>query len=225
MNNKAGFQVKKAARTQIHLASRLILEWSGNDPRYVGGVDCGYEPSGRYIIAAAVVFKFPDMDVIESAWSVDKLRIPYIPGFLSFREFFPCRKVLQKVRHIPDILFVDGNGIAHPRKMGLASHLGLLLDLSTVGCAKTSIFSSYLSPPEKRGEWTGYKHPSGERVGVCLRTRDKVKPIFVSPGHKMDIKTACRFSLLFSKFRIPEPLRLAHILAKKIASKEIPSIF
>ncbi len=225
MKKTEGFQVERAARTQIRLASRLLTEWSEKELRYVGGVDCGYDISGRFITAAVVILKVPELEIAEAACSMDRVKIPYIPSFLSFREFSPCRKALQELRNLPDVLFVDGNGIAHPRKMGLASHLGLLLGLSTIGCAKKPFYSSQLVPPEKRGGWTNYLNSSGEVVGICLRTREKVKPVFISPGHKMDIEAAHQFSLQFSKYRIPEPLRQAHILARKLSSVLVSSCF
>jgi deoxyribonuclease V len=204
-----------AIRMQEEAASRLILEWPGGEIRLVAAADCSYDREGRRIGAAAVVMTWPGLEIVEKAQSMLPVPLPYIPGFLSFREGPACFDVLAKLSSRPDVFFFDGNGIAHPRKMGLASHIGLWLDKPSLGCAKTAYFP-FRAPGERRGARTVYKNRQGEAVGQCLRTRAGVRPVFVSPGHRIDLRLAGKLVLDGSRFRIPEPLREAHRLSREI---------
>ena len=209
------FDLNKAKRTQENLASLLKFDFPLSNPRTVGAVDCGYERGGRRLGAVIVVFDLNSGELLEEVRSLAKIFIPYIPGFLNFREAPVIIKAWRQLRIKPDVLLVDGNGIAHPRKMGLASYLGVLLDQPTIGCAKSPFFP-YQAPERERGGKVPYYNQNGEQVGLCLRTRDGVKPVFVSPGHKMDIQTAGEIVLNLAKFRLPEPLRIAHQKAQGI---------
>jgi len=204
-----------AIRLQEELASRLILQWEGGKVRLVGAADCSYDLEGRRVGAAAVVMTVPGFEVVSSAEAVRRVSMPYIPGFLSFREGPAYLEAMRKLGCRPDVMLFDGNGIAHPRKMGLASHIGVLLDIPTVGCAKTAFFP-FRPPAEKRGSCTVYKNRKGERVGLCLRTRAAVRPVFVSPGHRTDLELARKVVLGCSRFRIPEPLREADRRSREI---------
>ncbi len=204
-----------AVRLQEELAGRLILQWQGGTVRLVGAADCAYDRAGQRIGAAAIVMTLPGFEVVSSAQAVRPVSMPYIPGFLSFREGPAYVDVMRKLGCRPDVMLFDGNGIAHPRKMGLASHLGVMLDMPTIGCAKTAYFP-FRPPAEKRGSFTFYKNRRGERVGTCLRTRAGVSPVFVSPGHRTDLQVARQVILDCSRFRIPEPLRTAHRLSGEI---------
>jgi deoxyribonuclease V len=207
--------IARAAKFQEKLASRLILEWGGDQVRLVAGADFGYDFDGQRIGAAIVVMTFPELEMMEVARAVRRLRIPYIPGFLSFREGPAFCSAFAKLHRRPDLTLIDGNGIAHPRRMGLASHVGVMLDIATIGCAKTPFFP--FSPPgREKGAYTHYKNKSNERVGFCLRTRSGVKPVFASPGHRVDFRMTKKIVLSSSKFRLPEPLREAHRLARGI---------
>ncbi len=207
--------IARATRIQEKLARRLILEWTGGQIRLIAGADFGYDFEGQQIGAAIVVMTFPELEMVEVARAVRRLRIPYIPGFLSFREGPAFCLAFAKLYHRPDLTLLDGNGIAHPRRMGLASHVGVMLDIATVGCAKTPFFP--FSPPgREKGAYTHYKNNSNERVGFCLRTRFGVKPVFASPGHRVDFRLTKKIVLNSSKFRLPEPLREAHRLARGI---------
>jgi deoxyribonuclease V len=205
----------RAIRVQEESASRLILHWTGGKVRLVGGADCSFDREERLIGAAAVILTFPGLEVVETAQTVRRVALPYIPGFLSLREGPAYFDVLNKIVKQPDVWLFDGNGIAHPRRMGLASYVGLKLNRPTIGCAKTAYFPFRL-PAESRGSSTVYKNGKGEPVGICLRTRAGVRPVFVSPGHRVDIRLARKVVLACSRFRIPEPLREAHRLSGRL---------
>jgi len=205
----------RAVRIQEELASRLILEWAGGEVRLVGAADCSSDRLGKHIAAAAIVMALPGLEVVETSQAVRRVSLPYVPGFLCFREGPVVFDVLAKLSHHPDVILFDGNGIAHPRRMGLASYVGLQLDRPSIGCAKTAFFP-YRVPADRRGAWTVYRNKNGEPVGCCLRTRVGVKPVFVSPGHRVDFGSARKVILACSRFRIPEPLREAHRLSREI---------
>lgn len=205
--------LERAAEEQFQLASKLILEWSGGDVNFIAGADFGYDLADKKIGVSIVVFKFPELKIVEVSRAIRKVEFPYVPGYLSLREGPAFLEAFREINHMPDITLVDGNGIAHPRKMGLASFVGVLLDIATIGCAKKSFFR-YTLPSEHRGAFTPIKNEGNEKVGMCLRTRVGVKPIFVSPGHKIDFRSARSFVLSCSKFRIPEPIREAHMQAR-----------
>lgn len=207
-----------ATELQNELASKLVLEWDGREVNLVAGADFSYDYKEKKVGGCIVVFKIPDFEVVEISKAVRKIELPYIPGYLSFREGPAFLDAFRKIRVKPDVTFVDGNGIAHPRKMGLASHVGVILDICTIGCAKKPFFP-YTLPSERRGAYTLFRNKNKDKVGVCLRTRSGVRPIFVSPGHRIDIPSARKLVLLFSKLRIPEPLREAHRLAGEIFQK------
>jgi deoxyribonuclease V len=205
----------RAARIQEESACRLILDWAGGDVRLVAAADCSYDREEKLIGAAAVVMTLPGLEIVETAKAVRRVTIPYVPGFLSLREGPVYLDVLRRLSRRPDVILFDGNGIAHPRRMGLASHVGLGLDRPSIGCAKTAFFP-YRPPAGRRGASTAYRNKMGETVGFCLRTRPGVRPVFVSPGHLIDLRTARKIVLDCSRFRIPEPLREAHRLSRTI---------
>lgn len=209
------FNVKKAAEAQRRLASRLVLKQEVRNPICIAGADFSYHKQKRLIGAILVVLKFPDFEIIEVANEVRNVRLPYIPGYLNFREGPAFIKTYQKLKQKPDITLIDGNGIAHPRKMGLASYVGVVLDIPTIGCAKSPFFP-FVPPSERRGAYSAYLDRKNEKVGFCLRTRTSVKPVFVSPGHRVDFAFSREIVLACSKFRIPEPIRIAHHMAKEL---------
>jgi deoxyribonuclease V len=145
-----------------------------------------------------------------------KIPFRYIPGLLSFREGPILVKTFQKLKIKPDLMIYDGQGIAHPRGFGLASHLGLWLDLPSIGCAKTPLLGEFISPGPSQGSFELIRR-EGKEVGVVLRTKDKIKPLFISPGHRIDLLTSIQIILTTCQgFRIPEPLRRAHQLSRKM---------
>lgn len=206
--------LKKAAEIQQRLSSRVKLHWDNREISFLGGADCGYNTARTRIAAVIVVFKMPEFKIVDLSKVVREVSFPYIPGFLNFREGPAFLEAFKKIRIKPGVLLVDGNGIAHPRKMGLASYMGVLLDACTIGCAKKPFFP-YKLPGENKGDYTFFTNKD-EKVGLCLRTREKVKPIFVSPGHKIDFTGAMNLVLDCTTYRIPEPLRQAHDIARMI---------
>jgi deoxyribonuclease V len=205
----------KAIKIQEKLASKVILEWAGGFVDYVAGADSGYDPKEQKIGAVIVVMTTPECEVVEVARAFRKVPMPYIPGFLGFREGPAFIDAFRKLKQRPDVTLLDGNGIAHPRKMGLASYVGVVLDVPTIGCAKSPFFPFSL-PGERRGTFTHLKNNAGERVGFCLRTRAGVKPVFVSPGHRVSFYQARKTVLDCARFRVPEPLREAHRLSQEL---------
>ncbi len=210
--------LEQAARVQHRLASKLKLKWDGRRVDLVAGADFSYDRKEKRIGASLVVVKIPEFKVVESTIAVRESRFPYIPGFLAFREGPVFLAAYRKIKTKPDVTLIDGNGIAHPRKMGLASFVGVTLDICTIGCAKTAFYPSD-SPPDHRGSYNFFNDDRGESVGLCLRTRSGVKPIYLSPGHRIDFTHAVEVVLRCSRFRIPEPLREAHRRASRIFSE------
>ena len=186
-------------------ASRAAL------PRLVAGADVSYEIGDDLFHAAVVVLRLPQLDVVEIARSTGRARFPYIPGYLSFRESPIVLAAVRRLRCAPDLMLCDGQGIAHPRGFGLACHLGLLIGVPTIGCAKTLLVGAHEEPGRPAGSAAPLRY-RGRCVGAALRTRAGVRPIYVSPGHMMSLQAACRLTLQCTAgYRIPEPTRLAHI--------------
>jgi deoxyribonuclease V len=208
--------LSRAIKIQEEMASRLILEWSGGRVRLVAGADSSYDQIERRIAAVVVVLTYPGLEIVETSSAVRPLAMPYVPGFLAFREGPAFMAAFRRLKRRPDVTLLDGNGIAHPRKMGLASYVGVKLDIPTIGCAKTPFFS-FRQPDERRGSWTEYRNRSAEKVGICLRTRAGVRPVFVSPGHRVDFPLSRQIVLGCSSYRLPEPLREAHRLSRALS--------
>ncbi|MGH8580614.1 MAG: deoxyribonuclease V [Gammaproteobacteria bacterium] len=179
----------------------------------VAGVDVGFESNGRITRAAVVVLSFPNLAVIEHAIARCETRFPYVPGLLSFREAPAVLEALTKLNSPPNVLLCDGQGLAHPRRFGLACHLGVVTDLPSVGVAKKRLLGDHEAPPEGRGTWTEL-HERDEIIGAVLRTRVDVKPVFVSVGHRISLKSAVLLVMAcVTRYRLPETTRLAHRLA------------
>ncbi len=207
---------KEAVSLQKTLAGLVVTQPLPAGLKIVGATDISYSKSSDLLIAVIATFKLPGLEFIESAHHVCRATFPYVPGLLSFREIPPLLEAWGGIAKKPDVILCDGQGIAHPRKLGLAAHLGLCLDLPTVGCAKSRLCGSYDEPPLKKGS----SRPlllNGEQVGCVLRSRDSVKPIYVSPGHLSDVESSKRLVLrCLDRFRIPGPLRFAHIEANRL---------
>ena len=166
--------------------------------------------------AAVIVYSFPDLVEIERAWSLGELRFPYVPGLLAFRELPLLLKTFAKVKRKPDLILVDGHGWAHPRRAGMACHLGLVLNTPTIGCAKSLLVGEYAMPEAARGS-TAALRDGRERIGTVLRTRDHVRPVFVSVGHRVSLRTAVKLVLGCSDgYRIPKPQREADRWVKQL---------
>jgi deoxyribonuclease V len=208
--------VEEAIQIQKAFKERIILKRTFSKVRTIGGGDVAYSKSGNLLFGAIVVLSFPDMEILDMATANGKISFPYIPGLLSFREGPILIKTFQNLKLKPDVMIYDGQGIAHPRGMGLASHMGLWLDLPSIGCAKTPLLDEFISPgPSRRSfEWI---RKEGKKVGAVLRTKEKVKPLFISPGHRIDLSTSIQLILQCCKrYRFPEPLRKAHQLSRKM---------
>ena len=197
---------RRAVEIQNELRERVKIE-PPPPVSVVAGADCAF--GGGLVFAMAVVWDIERRAVIETRALSRRLQFPYVPGLLSFREAPALRAVLARVRTPFDAVLCDGQGLAHPRRMGLACHLGVLLDKPAVGCAKSRLVGEYVEPGAERGEFTDLRH-QGERVGTVLRTRAGVKPLFVSPGHRCDHRGAIELVLRCGGgVRLPEPIRLA----------------
>jgi deoxyribonuclease V len=219
------------------IQEELRTLWEGTDRlpqiRTVAGLDAAFVLTGSQAlkhrrgrwnalreanraIGCAVVFRFPEMEEVERASAVVPLHFPYIPGLLSFREIPALLAALRKLQELPDLLFCDGQGYAHPRRFGLASHLGVLLDRPTIGCAKSLLLGTHGELGEGAGSWTALvdERAAGERIGAVVRTRKGVRPIYVSQGHRVSLETAIRLTLLVTDgVRIPRPTREADAFA------------
>jgi deoxyribonuclease V len=207
---------REAIALQQRLAARVRVEnLLAEEIRTVAGVDVSYQRHGDLFFAAVVVLRLADWTLVEEATAGRRVSFPYVPGLLSFRELPVVLEAFRRLKTVPDAVLVDGQGIAHQRRLGLASHLGLWLDLPTVGCAKSRLCGKHDSPGRNRGD----RAPlllDGDEVGTVLTTRQNVKPLFVSPGHKVDVATAAELALRCAiRYRMPEPTRLAHHLANR----------
>ena len=179
----------------------------------VAGVDVGYEDAQRTTRAAVAVLSFPDLAPLEQVIARRPTTFPYVPGLLSFRELPAVLDALSQLSVMPDIILCDGQGRAHPRRFGIACHLGVLLDLPTIGVGKTRLVGRHLEPGPERGDWTPLLD-RGEEIGAVLRTRTGVKPLYISGGHRVCLRTAIELTLAcLTRYRLPETTRAAHRLA------------
>jgi deoxyribonuclease V len=205
-----------ALSIQENLRAGISLLPLGRKVQRVGGGDVSYAKRGSRLFGAMVVLSFPDLAVVDQAWEVGKIGFPYIPGLLSFRECPILLQVAKKIHHPPDVWIFDGQGIAHPRGFGLASHMGLLLDSPSVGCAKKRLVGLHGEVGPQKGDSEALIFDE-KVVGAVLRTRCGTKPLYVSPGFRIDLTGAVHLILKTStRYRVPEPLRQAHILSKRI---------
>jgi deoxyribonuclease V len=206
--------LEEAIVIQEKLRYQVITSDQLSEPiQYVAGVDMGFEADGTISRAAVAVLSFPDLQVIETSLAHRPTTFPYVPGFLSFREIPAVLDALEKIKTVPDIILCDGNGIAHPRRLGIASHLGLLVDLPTIGVAKSLLLGKYEELAETKGNWQPLIH-QGETIGAVLRSRTGVKPLYISSGHRISLPTAIDYVLRCTpKYRLPETTRIADKLA------------
>ncbi len=205
--------VEEAIAIQQHLSPEVITEDQLQPVQYVAGVDMGFESAGTISRAAVAVLSFPDLQLQEEAIARRPTSFPYIPGFLSFRKIPAVLDALLKISTIPDLILCDGQGIAHPRRFGIACHLGLIVDIPTIGVAKSLLIGQHEEVPSSRGSWRPLRH-RGETIGAVLRTRTGTKPLYVSSGHRVSLLTAIEYVLRCTpKYRLPETTRIADKLA------------
>jgi deoxyribonuclease V len=198
---------------QSELASRVERRDRLPLPRRIAGVDVGFEEAGRITRAAVAVLDFPSLQPVDQAVARQATRFPYIPGLLSFREIPAILLALQGLQTAPDLLLCDGQGLAHPRRFGLACHLGLLTDIPSIGVAKTRLIGIHEALAEEKGSWVPLIDRE-EEVGAVVRSRRGVKPIYVSIGHRISLPTAIHYVLAATtRYKLPETTRAAHRLA------------
>ncbi len=199
---------------QERLKKKVTIKPLSKIPRLIGGCDASFE--NNFVIGAISVFSFPDLELLEEKYARTEVNFPYIPGFLCFREGEVFLKVYSKLDIKPDVLLFDGQGIAHLRGLGIASYVGVLLNVPTVGCAKSRLFGIHTEPGPFKGDFSFLYHPQNRLpLGVVLRTKNCTRALFVSPGNLIAIKEAKDIVLrCCPRFRIPEPLRRAHHLAQ-----------
>lgn len=199
--------VQEALRGRVEKRDRI------GRVRHVAGIDVGFESGGRITRAAVVVLRFPGLAPVAQAVVRQRTRFPYVPGYLSFREIPAVLAALARLAVKPDLLLCDGQGYAHPRRFGLACHLGVLTDTPSIGVAKSRLIGEHGPLAAEKGSWVPLRD-AGEVIGAVLRTRADVKPLFISVGHRVSLKTAIRYVLACTtKYRLPETTRLAHHLA------------
>lgn len=220
---------REAIRIQESLRGEVLLRGAVRSLRWVAGCDVAYHPSKPELVGGVVVWDVLQRMTVEAHLVRGEVKFPYVPGLLSFREVPVLLEALSRIRGRVQVVLVDGHGAAHPRGMGIASHLGLHLEVPTVGCAKSSLVGEWELPGPQRGEYS-WIFLNGMKAGAVLRTRDRVRPVFVSPGHRMGLQGALKvvLSCLCGK-RLPEPLREAHLLVEKAkrwqaASAELPML-
>ena len=234
----------EARDCQKNLACEVQFTPLKKPPKLIAGLDCAFSKDGKRIIAAVVVLKnsntqkglleplaAPGFETVETTNAVQQVSFPYIPGLLSFREAPACIAAVEKLKNDPDVFIIDGQGVAHPRRLGLAAHLGLFFDKPTIGCAKSRLTGIFEDPPPQKGTYSLLKDKkrwknetshepratNDEIIGAVVRTRTNVKPVFVSVGNKCLLKDAIEVTIACTtKYRLPEPTRLAHQLVSKL---------
>jgi len=203
----------QAIDIQQRLAAQVSRKNEVTNPHFIAGVDISVNKTGGLATASVVVLNYPELRLVETQIVNGQLEFPYIPGLLSFRESPLALLACQRLTITPDFMLVDGQGVAHPRRMGLASHLGLLLDTPTIGCAKSLLCGQHEVPGDEPGSYAEIVD-RGETIGAALRTKPGVKPVYVSIGHRVDLQTAICWVLECCRgYRLPEPTRLAHLAA------------
>lgn len=205
---RRGPTVAEARRIQERLRGRVRASGGPVRPRLIAGADLAYRADGSRAWAAVVVVSMPDGAVVETATASGRPGFPYVPGLLSFREGPLLLEAFARLRRRPDLALFDGQGLAHPRGFGLACHMGVLLDVPSVGCAKSRLVGEHDEPGPERGDWAPLRF-QGRIVGAVVRTRAGVRPVYVSPGHRVGLARARACVLACSRFRVPEPIRLA----------------
>lgn len=203
----------QALEIQNNLSDRVLKRDMFSEVKYVAGVDLSVRRTSKTATASVVLLNFPDLDIIDIQTASGNLEFPYIPGLLSFRELPLTIAACEKLAIPPDLIIVDGQGIAHPRRLGLASHLGIIMDIPTIGCAKSRLCGSHTDPGNEPGDYSNLIDKD-EIIGAVLRTKNGVKPVYVSIGHRISLATAVSWIINCCRgYRLPQPTRLAHLAA------------
>jgi len=207
--------MRTAREIQNVLSKRVKILPLRKAPVHVAGVDAAF--AGNEVIAVSSLYTFPSLECVKDAVWREEIRFPYVPGLLTFREGHAMINALERLRVPADVILVDGQGIAHPRGIGIASHIGVILRKPTIGCAKSRLVGEFREPRTKKGSWS-FLYYKGKEVGAVLRSRDHVKPLFISPGHLIDIPSSLGIVMeCLSHYRIPEPLRRADSLSRELS--------
>lgn len=207
--------LEQARQVQQDLAARVrTTAATTNHFQTLAGIDLAYDKASDLGFCSIIVFSYPNLEIVASKYIHARVEFPYRTGFLSFREAPLILQCLQGFSQLPDLLVFDGQGIAHPRGLGIASHVGVLLNIPTIGCAKSRLIGDYEQPAIEKGSFS-YLYYQQKTVGIVLRTKKATRPIFVSPGHLIDLDTSREILMTCAKYRIPEPTRIADIEVKK----------
>ena len=213
--------LEEAKNLQIELSKKVLLQPYKSNPIFVAGADLAYSKKEALFFASLIVYTVPDFKVVRELFAYHKGYFPYIPGYLSFREAPILLELFEKLDLSPDLIYIDGQGIAHPRGLGLASHIGLFLNTPTIGIAKSRLVGKYIEPADKLGAYSSLKY-KGKVVGYCLRTRSNTKPVFISPGHLVSLRDIVPLVIkVTSKYRIPIPTRYADIAVKRYKERQL----
>lgn len=211
---------REAVELQKRLREEVRTAPLAREVRTIAGADISFNKFEPTVYAGIVVLNLPELEVVEEVGVVSETRFPYVPGLLSFRETPSVLEAWSQLKTEPDALMLDGQGLAHPRRVGIACHVGLLIERPTLGCAKSVLVGNYEEPATERGSWTELVH-KGEVVGAALRTKRNVQPIFVSPGHLIDLEGTIDLTLQSDGgYRQPEPTRRAHLLVNALRRGE-----
>ncbi|HYG12256.1 MAG TPA: deoxyribonuclease V [Pyrinomonadaceae bacterium] len=214
---------REAVELQKSLRERVrVVPHTGKKIETVAGADISFNKFSPVIYTGIVVIRVPSLEVVEEVGIIGETQFPYVPGLLSFREAPSVLEAWSKLKTEPDAVMFDGQGIAHPRRIGIASHVGLFLNRPTLGCAKSVLVGRHAEPGEERGSWQPLVDPKNdETVGAALRTKTRVQPIYVSPGHLIDLAGAIQLTLESDGgYRQPEPTRRAHLLVNALRRGE-----
>jgi len=208
--------IKEATRIQDNLRHFIELKPSKKEYQLIAGADTAYSKRDGSVFAAVVVMRFPELVTVDRARAQSMVTFPYQPGFFVFREGPVLIKALQRLQTSPDVIMFDANGVAHEKGIGMASHLGLMLDIPSIGCAKKKLVGEHEDPDNTLNATKPLLY-KGRQVGSVIRTRVDVKPLFISAGHKIDLESAVEIvSSTTRGYRLPEPMRVAHILSNKM---------
>lgn len=212
----------EAVALQRELADHLDIRPLESDIKIIGAADISFNKNSSDIYAAIILLDYETMEVVDKATVQTKASFPYVPGLLSFREIPAYLQCWDQLKTKPDVMVMDGQGIAHPRRIGVGVHFGLLTDCPTLGCGKSVLVGNFEPPAPTKGSFSPMVHRN-EVVAYALRTRDKVKPVFVSPGHRVDLEDCRRIMLHCARgYRIPEPTRQAHLLVNELRRNQLP---
>jgi deoxyribonuclease V len=208
--------IPAAIATQAALAGRVRTTGDKRSLRFVAGLDAAFTSEGRACIGGVVLWDIETATTLEERTALRPVRFPYIPGLLSFREMPALLSALRKLERTPDLLMCDGHGLAHPRRFGIACHLGVMCALPAIGCAKSLLIGEHAAPAARRGSWSPLRHRD-EIVGCVLRTREGVRPVYVSIGHQISLAVARGLVMkCAARFRLPEPTHLADRLVARV---------